>query len=136
MCAQQHPELVSRRTALAGFGFGGLSLALSAPSIGAVAQETSNTLAGHPVVDVWLVLVPGAPDAPPVANVTINTGDGFVVNMAPVARSGPQGTMIASAAAGVWESTGERSWHFTVVRPSPIRMGFTLERSQSTVFPR
>lgn len=60
--------------------------------------------------------MPGAPDAPAVANVSINTGDGFVVNMAPVARSGPQGITIASGAAGVWESTGERSSHFTVVQ--------------------
>ncbi len=116
MCDQRPPETVSRRTALAAFGVAGVGLALTAPSIGAIAQETSSTMAKHPMVGVWLALVPGAPDAPPVANVTINTVDGLVVNMAPVARSGPQGVTIASGGAGVWESTGERSWHFTVVQ--------------------
>lgn len=107
---------VSRRTALAGFGAGGLGLALAAHAVPAMAQDTAGDLADHPLVGGWLAQVPTAPGAPPVANVTINTADGFVINVAPVVRSGPNGVSVASGGVGMWESAGERSAHFTIVQ--------------------
>jgi len=116
MKTHRTPTAVSRRTALAGFGAGGLGLALSGHAFPAIAQDTAEDLSGHPFVGAWLALVPAGPDAPPVANVTVNTADGFVTNMAPVARGGPNGVSVASGGVGTWESTGERSARFTMVQ--------------------
>ena len=52
---------VSRRTALAGLGAGGLGLALAATARPAAAQDaTAEAMAGHPLVGTWAVMVPGA----------------------------------------------------------------------------
>jgi hypothetical protein len=48
---------VSRRTALAGLGAGGLDLAIAAS--GATAQEGTGDLASHPMVDTWAAVTPG-----------------------------------------------------------------------------
>ena len=116
MRSHRHSEMVSRRTALAGLGVGGLGLAMATHRGYATAQDASDDLTEHPGVGCWLAMVTMAPDAPPVANVSIVSGDGFIVNMAPVSRTGPQGTTIASGGAGRWETTGERSFHFTTVQ--------------------
>jgi hypothetical protein len=111
---QEHhtQDHVSRRLALASLAAGGASLLIPR----AVSGEDAGSAADHPIVGCWLAHVPGAPGVPAAANVTINTVDGFVVNMAPPARVSPNGVTIASGGVGVWESTGERTAHFTVVQ--------------------
>jgi hypothetical protein len=113
MTRQIPADHVSRRAALIGLGAGavGLTATLGQAST-ALGQDTPD----HPFVGCWLAMVSTAPDVPPVANVSIATADGFIVNMAPVSRVGPNGVTIASGGAGRWESTGERSVHFTTVQ--------------------
>jgi hypothetical protein len=116
MSDQQHQGMVSRRTALAGIGIGGLGLALATKRAVVSAQDASADLASHPIVGSWLVTVPTGPDTPPVANSGLYSPDGSVVNMAPVTRMGPQDVSLASGAVGRWESAVDRVAHFTMVQ--------------------
>ena len=93
------PPAVSRRTALAGLGAGGLSLAL-ASTPGTAAQDATPP---HPLVGAWLVASPGDPSR----TLGLNT-------------FGADGTALFTpedgrAFHGVWESTGPRTAALTVV---------------------
>ena len=109
----------SRRSIVAALGAGSLGLALSPTGTSArnanAAQEAS--LAEHPLVGVWLVMValPSAPDAP-VAVTSIYTADGIVAHAFPATDTGPQGVTHKSAAIGTWEQVDERTGHFTTVQ--------------------
>ena len=87
-----------------------------AARVAASADQPAEDLTGHPLVGVWLALVPGAPGTPAVANPTIFTADGQVMLVAPGTRSEQNGVSVASGGIGTWESTGERSGAFTAVR--------------------
>lgn len=104
---------VSRRTTIAALGAG--CIAFAGSRTGMSAQGTPD-MADHPAAGVWLSMLPQPEGAAPVANPTIFSSDGSVVVVAPVTRSGPNGVTIASSGIGRWESTGERSIHFTVVQ--------------------
>ncbi len=104
---------LSRRTTLASLGASVIAFAGSRTSMSAQGMPD---LATHPATGVWLSMLPQPEGAAPVANPTILSADGSVVVVAPVTRSGPQGVTIASSGIGRWESTGERSVHFTVVQ--------------------
>ncbi len=97
---------VSRRTALAGLGAGGLGLALATRGPGASAQDTT---ASHPLVGAWLALTPQAAPA-------IFGSDGTVVLGFPASQAGAQDVEFVGPALGTWEPTGERSGRFTVVQ--------------------
>jgi hypothetical protein len=68
-------------------------------------------LADHPQVGAWLVL--NAPTGP---TTIIISADGTAVFGTQATQAGPQGGVFVSAQLGVWESTGERSIHFTGVQ--------------------
>jgi hypothetical protein len=112
--ATESTESISRRSAFLGFGFGAMGVAAGLGMHGAALGQESTT--EHPFVGCWLAMVSPAPDVPPVANITVATSDGFVLNMAPVTRNGPNGVTIASGGAGRWEAIDERSVHFTTVQ--------------------
>jgi hypothetical protein len=117
MTASSTAAAVSRRTALAGLGVGGLGLAFAATARRTAAQDTaSGATAGHPLVGVWLAMVPVTPGAPLVPISSIYTADGQIVTAWPVTQAGAQGVTFASSVVGTWEGTGARSAHFTAVQ--------------------
>lgn len=93
---------VSRRTAVAGLGAGGLGLAFAAVARPASAQEaTPFPMAGHPLVGTWVVdRNPADPTEMPTTNVL--TADGGLTDP-------------SVGAAGVWAATGERTADFTLI---------------------
>jgi hypothetical protein len=98
-------DRVSRRTALAGLGAGGLGVALAAPGTRVAAQEAStDALAGHPLVGTWLAITPFG------ASPETFAADGTVI------EAGDQGVTFYGPGIGVWTSTGERSGAFTFVQ--------------------
>ncbi len=107
------PRSVSRRTALAGLGAGGLGLAFASRSAGASAMA----LADHPLAGVWMAMVtlPTAPDVP-VAVPGVYGADGSVLLAFPPSQVGPMGVQLKSVMIGAWEAVDERSGHFTAVQ--------------------
>ncbi len=102
---------VSRRTALAGLGAGGLGLALAATARPAAAQEGAGDLAGHPLVGTWAVM---APDG---VIPQIHGPDGSVVVAYPPNYVDPTlGLTFHGPALGRWEADGERSGRFAVIQ--------------------
>ncbi len=102
---------VSRRSALAALGAGGLGLALAATARQASAQDaTAVSWAGHPNVGVWMV------DSPIGRAIAVYAADGSVVTALPASQAGPQGVTFSSTQIGTWEPTGERGTHLTVVQ--------------------
>ena len=71
---------------------------------------TRAALAGHPLVGTWLATTPFGASSETFA------ADGSFVAAYPVVENGPNGTAYYSPGVGVWESTGERSGHFTSVQ--------------------
>lgn len=103
---------LTRRTALAGLGAGGLGLTLA--TRGTAAQDAPVDLSGHPMAGMWLVTVPGVPAPSETANMS---ADGTVVQFGQVVGVGPDGALqFTSPGSGVWEPDGDRGLHFTVVR--------------------
>jgi hypothetical protein len=97
---------ISRRTALAGLGAGGLGVALAATARPAAAQDAA--MASHPLVGTWL-----AEDS---SNVSRFGADGIVVTA--WAANSPDGSgnvVFQSPAVGVWEAVDDRSARFTSV---------------------
>jgi hypothetical protein len=102
---------LSRRTALAGLGAGGIGVALAAPGRIAAAQEApSEAMANHPMVGAWMASTPSglAPG--------IFFPDGTVIIVVPVTGNGPLGTTYVSTQPGTWEPVSERGIHFTGVQ--------------------
>ena len=98
---------VSRRTALAGFGAGGLGLALAAPGSTARAQADDGDLASHPLVGTWAAITPGG-----VVPQT-HHADGTIIAAFPPSYVDPGlGLTFQGPALGRWESTGARSGRF------------------------
>src|SRR5688500_17531350 len=94
---------VSRRTALAGLGAGGLGVALAATSRHSAAQEaTPAALASHPIVGVWMVTTPMGP------SLAVFSADGSNIQGVPTANAGPQGVTFTGAQVGTWAPDGER----------------------------
>src|SRR4051794_38775634 len=92
---------VTRRTALAGLGAGGLGLALAAASRPAAAQDaTPIAMAGHPFVGTWVVDDSADPTDMPTTNII--TADGGLIDP-------------SIGAAGAWRATGERTADFTLI---------------------
>jgi len=93
------PSAITRRTALAGLGAGGLGLALATRP--AAAQDaTPAAMAGHPLVGTWIV--DPEPDNPAnVPSLVTYSSDGIVID--PVAGF-----------AGSWEPTGPTTAVFTL----------------------
>lgn len=101
---------VSRRTALAGLGAGGLGVALAAATRQAPAQGAATDLSKHPAVGIWLSTNPGGTGSAAIyADGTVDLG------LFPVS-AGPGGALqYGNAGLGVWEPVGDRGTHFTAV---------------------
>jgi hypothetical protein len=99
---------VSRRTALAGLGAGGLGVALSAAARPAGAQDTTAEMATHPLVGTWLV-----GRAPNDIAVTHWGADGSMTTNLAGVSVGPDGKIaFTDPPLGSWVPIGERQIHF------------------------
>ena len=98
---------VSRRTALAGLGAGGLGLAVTARG---AAQDATNEMANHPIVGNWMVTTGAGPA------MAVFLADGTNIQGLPATQAGPNGVMFVSTQVGTWEPVGERGVHFTGVQ--------------------
>lgn len=83
---------------------------ISWSSFGTSAQEEPDALAGHPLVGTWLAITPGG------ASPETFSADGSFIASPPLLEAGAEGVTFLSPLLGVWESTGERSGHFTAVQ--------------------
>ena len=111
MTTSRTTDAVSRRTALAGLGAGGLGLALAATTRHAAAQDTApGSYAGHPNVGVWMV------ESPIGQAIAVYSADGSVITALAATQAGPAGVTYSSTQIGTWEPTGERGTHLTVVQ--------------------
>ena len=111
MTTPQTGNAVSRRTALAGLGAGGLGLALAATARPAAAQDaTAEAMANHPIVGAWMVAAPTGPA------LAVFLADGTNIQGVPTAQAGPQGVTFTGAQVGTWEPVSERGIHFTGVQ--------------------
>src|SRR5262245_36308149 len=107
MATSQTDRSVSRRTALAGIGAGGLGLALAARGGSAAARDaTAEAMANHPIVGVWMVTTPIGP------SLAVFSADGTNIQGVPTAQAGPQGVTFTGAQVGTWEPTSARGIHF------------------------
>jgi hypothetical protein len=97
-----HNMIVSRRSALAGLGTGGLGIALTTGALPVSAQDaTPAAMAGHPIIGT-LIIVRDITNTTEVPVIVVFTADGSFIDP-------HQGV------AGVWESTGSQSAAMTVV---------------------
>ncbi len=94
---------VSRRTALAGLGAGGLGLALAAAARPAAAQEGASDMASHPMVGTWAAVTPGG------VVPQIHGADGSFIAAFPPNYVDPMlGLAFQGPGLGRWEPDGER----------------------------
>jgi len=111
------PSPVSRRTALAGLGAGGLGVALAARGTHASAQGMST--ADHPLMGMWLAIrdsVRGGAN-PQVPTPSLFAADGTVIlGFVPAEIGMDDNLVFISTLMGVWEPYDERTGHFTVVQ--------------------
>jgi hypothetical protein len=111
MTTSRTEDSISRRTALAGIGATGLSLALAANTRQASAQEaTPDALASHPIVGVWNSITPGGPA------LGLFLPDGTNIVGIPATQAGAQGVEFVGTQIGRWEPVSERGIHFTSVQ--------------------
>ncbi len=115
-CVMSSPDLirpVSRRTALAGLGASGLTLAAA----GAASAKQGASLADHPLTGVWLAMAnPASPEDPQFPAPSYYGADGTVLLSFPVGQIGPNGAQLSSILMGTWEAHDEWTGHFTVVQ--------------------
>ena len=110
MITQTPGRSVSRRTAVAGLGAGGLGLALTHRG-GTAAQDGASDLAGHSLVGTWAVMTPGG-----VVPQT-HGSDGSFNAAFPANYVDPDlGLTFQGPALGRWEADDERSAHFTAIQ--------------------
>jgi hypothetical protein len=87
-------QSVSRRTALAGLGAGGLGVALAATARSAAAQDAATEMAKHPIVGGWKGI--NAPIDPIATTYALFHADGTNLEV----------TVGAGTGVGVWRATG------------------------------
>lgn len=100
---------VSRRTALAGLGAGGVGLAMTAAYQRSAAQDATPDMASHPMVGTWLTGRSAAD-----IDVTYWAPDGTMIvsgNLVSVGQNGALG--FSNIPMGVWEPVSESGIHFT-----------------------
>jgi hypothetical protein len=101
---------VSRRTALAGLGAGGIGLAFAATARQASAQDAATAMATHPIVGTWMVSTPAGPA------MAVFLADGTNIQGLPATQAGPNGVVFVSTQVGSWEPVSARGVHFTGVQ--------------------
>jgi hypothetical protein len=108
MTTYQTGASITRRTALAGLGAGGLGLALATAGRSTAAQEGSDELASHPMVGTWTAMTPDG------VVPQIHGADGSLIAAFPPTYVDPQfGLTFQGPALGHWEPDGERRANFT-----------------------
>jgi len=110
MTIRRTDATVSRRTALAGLGAGGLGVALAARGNTAAAQDSATEMAKHPIVGNWMVSTPAGPA------MAVFLADGTNIQGLPATQAGPNGVVFVSTQVGSWEPVSERGVHFTGVQ--------------------
>ena len=100
MATPQTGPSVSRRSALAGLGAGGLGLALAATARPAAAQDAATEMATHPLVGLWIFNGAVDPSQGPEWMFELYHADGTYVNW---------NGLNAGAALGIWRPTGART---------------------------
>jgi hypothetical protein len=110
MTASNTRSSVSRRTAIAGLGAGGLGLTLAATVRSASAQDAATEMAKHPIVGNWMVSTPAGPA------MAVFLADGTNIQGLPATQAGPNGVLFVSTQVGSWEPVSERGIHFTGVQ--------------------
>ena len=107
---------VSRRTALAGLGAGGVGVAIGArPAHASVALSTAD----HPLMGVWLAMAnpPRRDQDPQFPAPSIFAADGTVVLSFVPAEINMEGELqFTGSPLGVWEPYDEQTGHFTAVQ--------------------
>ena len=106
---------ISRRSALAGIGAGGLAVALGARA-GIAAQGM--TTADHPLTGMWLAMAnPAGAEDPQLPAPSLFAADGTVILGFVPAEIGQAGSIqFAGSPMGVWEPYDEQTGHFTAVQ--------------------
>ena len=102
---------VTRRTALAGLGVSGLTLAAGGHAV--AAAQDSSAMADHPMVGVWMAVTPEGPSP------AFFLSDGSFFGSSNPITVGPDGAIsYQSPQNGVWEPDpdNERGIHFTSVQ--------------------
>src|SRR5688500_6153912 len=116
MSTSSTDHALSRRTALAGLGAGGLGVALGSRSTRAA--QTMST-ADHPLMGVWLAMAnpPRRDQDPQFPAPSIFAADGTVVLSFVPAEIGMEGDIqFSGSPLGVWEPYDEQTGHFTAVQ--------------------
>jgi hypothetical protein len=127
---------VTRRSALAGLGAGGLGLALATRGLGANAQDTApDTMANHPIVGTWYFDFP-TDDFGTLVGYSSFHADGTRTDLHPFAGPG----------IGSWQATGAQTgetilkYQNIAVEPGPVVPGtvtvwetFTVDDSGESV---
>jgi hypothetical protein len=103
-------DSISRRSALAGLGAGGLGLALASTTRHTAAQDASADMANHPIVGAWNVITPSGP------SLAVFSADGTNVQGLPATQAGPNGVTFVGPQVGTWEPISERGIHFTGIQ--------------------
>ena len=109
---------VTRRTAIAGIGAGGVGLAL-ATAHAAAQDATPAAMAGHPIVGTWIIDrdITTATEAP---SIVVVTADGGIIDP-------------SLGVAGAWQATGPRTSAWTLVGTQPGNGGTFVVRSTPEV---
>lgn len=110
MTSNQPSKSISRRTALAGLGAGGIGIALAATTSHSNARADAADMANHPMVGSWLVASRLGP------SMTIYGPDGSFLDSGLVTEAGPNGTAFLSSTIGRWEPISDRGIHFTAIQ--------------------
>jgi hypothetical protein len=100
---------VTRRTALAGLGAGGLGLTLAATTRPAAAQDAATEMANHPLVGVWLA---GA-NVNELSLVHLDADGSSTFQGGSIATGPDDALTFSGSAMGVWEPVSERGIHIT-----------------------
>jgi len=117
-------SLVTRRTALAGLGAGGLGLAIAASTHHASAQD-ADALANHPIVGVWNAMTPGGP-AP-----GIFFPNGIALMTPQVTQAGPNGVTFVTSNPGCGSRSANAASISPACRSTPTRRAPTSAVSRS-----
>jgi hypothetical protein len=123
MTDRRSNNTVSRRTAVAGLGAGGLGIALGARSAGAA---SSMSTANHPLMGMWLAMANptrrGVDEQFPAPS--LFAADGTVVlGFVPAAIGADGAIQFTGSPMGVWEPYDEQTGHFTAVQAIADKTG-------------
>ncbi|MCC6944763.1 MAG: hypothetical protein IT335_09315 [Thermomicrobiales bacterium] len=103
---------LSRRTALAGIGAGGLGWAVAAATVARPAMAQDDDLA-HPLAGTWQTLAgPMLPETPMVPHISRFAVDGTCTLFAPLSDFGPDGPFLQTPYVGIWKPYDERRGQF------------------------